>query len=80
MYIQQLSCVDVCIDRKNQIYEKYYSYHNVSPLYSKILRIYIILVNPKLEYIIICSLTSIHFEVQLCTTCKMVNYRNNITN
>ena len=44
----QLSFVDVCIDRKNQMYTKYYSYHNVSPLYSKILRMYIILVTPKL--------------------------------
>ena len=61
----QLSPVDVCIDRKNQMYAKYYSYHIVSPLYSKILRIYIILVNPKLEYIIICSLTAMYFEVYI---------------
>ena len=77
----QLSFVDVCIDRKNQMYTKDYSYHNVSPLYSKIRIIYIILVNPKLKYIFICSLTATYFEVQLCTTtCKTVNYRNNIIN
>ena len=71
-YMLLLSSVDVCIYKKNQMYTKYYSCHNVSHLYSKILRIYIILVNPKLEYIIICSLTAIYFEVQLCTTCKTV--------
>ena len=67
---------------KNQMYTKYYSYHNVSTLYSKIPRIYIILGNLKSEYniIIIYSLTAIYLEVQLCTTCKVVKYRNNIIN
>ena len=74
----QLSSVDVCIDRKNQMYTQYYSYHNVSPLHRKILGMYIILLNPKLKYVLICSLTAIYFEVQLCTTCKAANYRNNI--
>ena len=49
------------------MYTQHYNYLNVSPLYSKILGIYIILVNPKLEYFITCSLTATYFEVQLCT-------------
>ena len=81
-FMLQLSYVDISIDRKNQMYSKYYSYHNVSSLYSKIPRIYIILGNLKSEYniIIIYSLTAIYLEVQLCTTCKAVKYRNNIIN
>ena len=79
----QLSYVHISIDRKNQRYTKYYSYHNVSPLHSKIPRIYMILGNLKSEYniiIIFYSLTAIYLEVPLCTTCKVVKYRNNIIN
>ena len=28
--------------------------------------------------IILCPLTAIYFEVLLCTTCKVVNYMNNV--
>ena len=59
----------------------YYSYHNLSLLYIKKIRIYIEPVNPKLDYIIniICSIIAkLYLEVQLCTTSKVVNHINHI--
>ena len=75
-YLLQLSSLNVYIDWKNQMYTHYYSYYNLSLLYIKKIRIYIVPVNPKLDYIIIilCALTTkLYLEVQLCTTCKAVN-------
>ena len=62
--------------------EKIKCIQNITVIYSNIPIIYIILGNLKSEYniIIIYSLTDIYLEVQLCTTCKAVKYRNNIIN
>ena len=79
-YLLQLSSINVYIDWKNQLYTHYYSYYNLSILYIKKIRIYIVPVNPKLDYyiiiIILCALTAkLYLEVQLCTTCKAVNHK-----
>ena len=60
------------------MYTHYYSYYNLSLLYIKKIIIYIVPVNPKLDYIIIilCPITvKLYLEVQLCTACKAVNHK-----
>ena len=63
------------------MYTHYYSYYNLSLLNIKKMRIYLELVNPTLDYIIIilCAITTkLYLEVQLCTTSKAVNHTNQI--
>ena len=57
-------------------YTQYYQYHNLSLLYSKNIEIYIILTLNN--YILNWSQTDIYREVQLYTTCKVVNRMNDI--
>ena len=69
--------LNVFVGRKNHMYTKYYKYHHLLFLYSKYMGISIIPVNHDL-YIIMLSQPAIYTEVQLCTTCKVVNRMNDI--